>query len=559
MTSPQITLGLGQAVPPANRHSITVLMPTWADVERYGDDSTSLIAGFQNVYPRMRPNDDIARLASATLDYIKAAEDVGCLIFSSRQSAEECVAYAVSDKRVSPDKPPVPVDQISIRSFVAQDRFFTVFFPHRSRLTLSGFWSTPGVGISSRFAAANLLHVSELREVSVAEPDDTTPVHFEGPTHQCLRERIVHLLNRATLDSNPQPSSDDVYFFPTGMAAIYKPHSYMLSLGPGTTVLFGMAFMNTLTLFEELAHEYRFFGLGTDEDLSELESFLQKEHDEGRIVRAIWTEFPANPILTTPNLKKLRALADQYDIILAVDETVGSFSNVDISSVADVISTSLTKSFNGYADVIAGSAILNRSSRRYNDLKSLFDQYYVPELYIDDAETIERNSRDYLSRTLRLNDNAKSIAEFLHSRAEDPRSAVLKVYYPSLNPSGVYYKQFMRRATDDFSPGYGCLLNVEFDDLPSAAAFYDRLNLYKGPNLGAPFTLVFAYTMCAYKKRLDWAAQYGLRPTQIRVSAGLETEQGLIEEFKLAVEAADRVKASVFTTTESAASGMERD
>ncbi|KAJ8128599.1 hypothetical protein O1611_g5036 [Lasiodiplodia mahajangana] len=541
--SAQITLGLGQAVPPANRHSITVHMPTWADVERYGEDSASLIANFENVYPRMRPNDDIARLSSATLRHIGAEDDMSCLIFSSLQSAEECVAYAISNKRINPDKQPVPVDQIRIRSFVARDRFLAVVFPRGSRSTVGGFWSTPGVGISSRFAEANLLHVSELREVRVAEPDSAR-AHFEGPTHQCLRERIAQLLNRAALGSNMQPSSDDIYFFPTGMAAIYKPHSYLLSLGPGTTVLFGMAFMNTLTLFEEIAHDYKFFGLGTDEDLSELDSFLQKERDEGRTVRAIWAEFPANPILTTPNLKRLRALADEYDTILAIDDTVGSFSNVDISGVADVIATSLTKSFNGYADVIAGSTILNRGSRKYHELKSLFDKHYVPELYIDDAITIERNSRDYLSRTVKLNNNARRIAEYLQSCADDPHSAVRKVYYPSLNSSGVYYKQFMRQDTDEFSPGYGCLLNVEFDDLPSTAAFYDRLNLYKGPHLGAPFTLVFAYTMCAYKKRLDWAAQYGLKATQIRVSAGLEETDGLIQEFGLAVEAADKVKAS---------------
>ncbi|KAI1742720.1 PLP-dependent transferase [Xylaria scruposa] len=544
--SPQITLALGQAVPPATRHSITVHMPTWADVERYGEDSTTFIANFQNVYPRMRPNDEIARLSSAILRHIGAGEDMSCLIFSSLQSAEECIAYAVSEKRVNADKQPVPVDQIRVRSFVAKDRFFAVIFPQDSRPTVGGFWSTPGVGISSRFAEANLLHASEVSEVSVTEPDGTRS-HFEGPTHQCLRERIARLLNRAALDSNLQPSSDDVYFFPTGMASIYKPHSYMLSLGPGTTVLFGMAFMNTLTLFEELAHDYKFFGLGTDEDLSALESFLRNEREQGRTVRAIWAEFPANPILTTPNLERLRALADEYDSILAIDETVGSFSNVDVSSVADMIVTSLTKSFNGYADVIAGSAVLNPSSRKYHKLKPLFDKYYVPELYINDAETIELNSRDYLARTLKLNNNAQSIAEYLQSCADDPHSAVRKVYYPSLNASGAYYKQFMRRDTDEFSPGYGCLLNVEFDDLSSAAAFYNRLNTYKGPHLGAPFTLVFAYTMCAYKKRLDWAAQYGLKPTQIRVSAGLEETDGLIQEFRLAVEAADKVKASVDT------------
>jgi len=58
------------------------------------------------------------------------------------------------------------------------------------------------------------------------------------------------------------------------MAAIYKPHSYMLKLYQGMTVLFGMAFMNTITAFEEFGSSYKFFGLGTDDDLHDLEIFL---------------------------------------------------------------------------------------------------------------------------------------------------------------------------------------------------------------------------------------------------------------------------------------------
>ncbi|KAI0435700.1 hypothetical protein F4803DRAFT_574030 [Xylaria telfairii] len=260
---PQITTGLGQAVPPADHHSITVHM-----LERYGEDSTTLIAKFEYVYPRMRPHKDIAVMAAAVLRYIGAEEDMSCLLFTSLQSAEECVA----------------------------DRFFAFAFPKNKWATVGGFWSTPGVGASSCFAEANLPLLGELREVNVAQAD-TARGRFEGPTHRRLRERIVYYLGRDALDSDSQqPSPDDVYFFPTGMAAIYKSHSYMLSLGPGITVLFSIAFVNTLTLFEELSHEYKFFGLRTEDDLTKLESFFQTERNEGRVVRAIWAEFPANPM-----------------------------------------------------------------------------------------------------------------------------------------------------------------------------------------------------------------------------------------------------------------------
>ncbi|POR35848.1 Uncharacterized protein TPAR_03951 [Tolypocladium paradoxum] len=542
MSAP-ITTQFGDAVPPAPRHSVTVHMPGWANAERFGADSSSVIAAFKNAYPRMKPHPDIISLAEAVLEHVQAAGQA-CFLFSSLQSARECIQYSTSSKRDNDkDKRPVASDQISVRSFIAKDRVYAVIFPLDKRSIVAGFWSTPGAGISSRFAEANLDALGRLTEVAVTEYE----VHrqnFDGPIHQLLRQRIVSHLERArsNLPLQPGPSTGDVYLYQSGMASIYKPHTYMLNLYHGTTVLFGMAFTNTITAFEEYGPNYKFFGLGTDQDLLDLHAFLEHERTHGRKVQAIWTEFPANPILVTPDLDRLRALADEYDVVLAVDDTIGSWANIDITSKADLLVTSLTKSFNGYADVIAGSAILNPSSRKYRVLKPLFDEYYIPELYVDDAEAIERNSRDYLLRTARLNTNASSLVKYLALCAKDPHSAVSRVYYPSINPSGKHYTQVMRSETPEFKPGYGCLFSVELSDLSATRAFYDTINVHKGPHLGAPFTLAIAYTMCVYRNRLDWAAEYGLKPTQIRIAAGLEDTDTLLEDFRVAVEAANRAQ-----------------
>ena len=36
---------------------------------------------------------------------------------------------------------------------------------------------------------------------------------------------------------------------------------------------------------------------------------------------------------------------------MVIDDTIGSFCNIDVSPVADVIMTSITKSLSGYANV----------------------------------------------------------------------------------------------------------------------------------------------------------------------------------------------------------------
>ncbi|KJZ73443.1 hypothetical protein HIM_07237 [Hirsutella minnesotensis 3608] len=536
-----ITTQLGEAVPPAPRHAITVHMPGWDTVERFADNPSAMIASFKSVYPRMKPHRDIDTLAQAVLK-LAPGQDQACYLFSSLQSAQECVAYSISSRRDNGvDKTPIEPDKIQIRAFVAKNHFFAVLFPAEKRLVVSGFWATPGVGVSSRFAEANLEHLDKVREVKVEEVTTDETV-FQGSAHQMIRQRVISLLQRAPIPHHAQPtlSADDVYLYPTGMASIYKPYTYITNHYEDTAVLYGMAFMNTISAFEEFGDSHKFFGLGTDQDLQALEDFLRQERTQGRKVSSIWAEFPANPILVTPDLEKLRELADEYDALFIIDDTLGSFANIDVVGYTDMLVTSLTKSFNGYADAIGGSAVINRSSRRYPELKALFDKLHIPELFVDDAKAIEVNSRDYLTRSAKLNSNAAAIMQYLTRCADDPASAVRCVYYPSVNPSGHHYKRFMRPVTPEFVPGYGCLMSIEFESMAATKAFYDALNVHKGPHLGAPFTLAFAYVVCAYKNRLDWAAQFGLKPTQIRISAGLEDTGTLVEDFRLAVEAANR-------------------
>lgn len=69
--SDKIQTQFGEPVPPASRHSVTVHMGDWDNVERYGNNSSSVIAQFKNVYPRMRPHPYIVevRLTSVNLDF----------------------------------------------------------------------------------------------------------------------------------------------------------------------------------------------------------------------------------------------------------------------------------------------------------------------------------------------------------------------------------------------------------------------------------------------------------------------------------------------------------
>ena len=74
-------------------------------------------------------------------------------------------------------------------------------------------------------------------------------------------------------------------------------------------------------------------------------------------IMCLITEFPSNPLLGSPNLQRLRALADKYEFLIIVDETIGNFVNVEVLPYADIVVSSLTKVFSGDANVMGGRSV----------------------------------------------------------------------------------------------------------------------------------------------------------------------------------------------------------
>ena len=69
---------------------------------------------------------------------------------------------------------------------------------------------------------------------------------------------------------------------------------------------------------------------------------------------ALFTEFPSNPLLRCADLPRLRALADKYDFLIVIDETLGNVVNVEVLPYADVVVSSLSKVFSGDSNVMGG-------------------------------------------------------------------------------------------------------------------------------------------------------------------------------------------------------------
>ncbi|TPX18120.1 uncharacterized protein E0L32_002629 [Thyridium curvatum] len=320
---------------------------------------------------------------------------------------------------------------------------------------------------------------------------------------------------------------DDIYLYPTGMNAIFNAHQYLLrARGERKSVSFGFPYVDTLKILEKFGPGCLFYGRASEEELDELETRLQG----GEEILGLFCEFPGNPLLTCPNLVRIRQLADKYDFAVVIDETIGTFANVNLLPFADVVVSSLTKIFSGDCNVMGGSLILNPRGRFYGALKSaaaaLYDDAYWPE----DVIFMERNSRDFASRIDRINSNAEAICEVLRA------SPLTKsVHYPKYNHSRPNYD-----AVKLPTGGYGGLLSVTFHHKAHAVAFYDAIETAKGPSLGTNFTLTSPYVLLAHYQELDWAASLGVDADLIRISVGLEETAELRSVFQRALDAATK-------------------
>lgn len=325
---------------------------------------------------------------------------------------------------------------------------------------------------------------------------------------------------------DPELSENDVYLYPCGMNAIFHTHQTLLKArGPLKSIVYGFPYVDTLKILEKWGPGCLFYGNGSSEDIDDLEARLKT----GERFLALFCEFPGNPLLNCPDLKRIRQLADLYDFALVVDETIGNFINVNVLPYADVVASSLTKIFSGECNVMGGSAIYNPRGRYYQALKRIAENEYEDNYWAEDIIFLERNSRHFVSRIERINENAEAICNILLAHP-----LVKNVYYPKYNPSKVFYD-------DCRTPkgGYGGLLSFTFHGIGQAVAFYDRIETAKGPSLGTNFTLTSPYVILAHYLELDWAAQFGVPEDLIRISVGLEDADDLKARFATALKAAE--------------------
>ncbi|KAL6149750.1 Cystathionine gamma-synthase [Exserohilum turcicum] len=580
---------VGESLPPATEHAVSVSLPTWRANVGYEEGEEWVLSKMKTGYPRFFIHKIIQALAATIADKY-GRPDESAMLFPTHAIAARCQDFFFSqapDLNASQvrilDFLPIGEKERSHEFDIISPRISAVLFPKERFSIAKAFWQHSGDGVSSRRAeyCAQLFKEGTLVEASTLE----TPLRVsKGPRRYqkktsvdldasadpsngnrevqdptlfveerfgrnlslsqaknaklAVRRRIagsltadVGLTEAMALDhdaTRKRPvagfSEDDVYLYPTGMSSIFNSHRNILrAKGAKKSIVYGFPYIDTLKITEKFGPGSHFYGFGSADELDDLEQRLKS----GEQFAALFTEFPGNPLLKSPDLERIRKLADTYDFCVVVDETIGNFINVNVLQYADVVVSSLTKVFSGESNVMAGGLVLNPEAKNYPLLKRTWDEDYQDNHWAEDSIFLERNSRDFVSRIERINVNAEAICEVLSSH---PR--VKQVNYPKTSPSRPHYDKCRNP-----NGGYGGLLSATFHTRADAIAFFDNLDTVKGPSLGTNFTLSSPYVILAHYGELDWCAKWGVEQDLIRFSVGLEETSKLVETFKKALDA----------------------
>jgi cystathionine gamma-synthase len=479
---------LGKPIP-ATRHAVSVCLPTWADNIGYEQGEARVVGRMRCGYPRFFLHPDIQDLFRACEDKFAASGEC-CFAFPSRRVAERCVEFVRTQKGIEAHLHPL-----------GESSIFVVRADTAARNELRAYWQHTGQIVSSR-VAERVLAKRPLSADGVAEK-------------AAIRERVAKLMN---------VTAADVWLFPSGMAAIETAFRVFRRLRPtAKSVQFGFPYVDSLKVQERCGEGVHFFPRGNAADLDRLAGVTAAEPLMG-----LFCEFPGNPLLASPDLKVIDALARKHDFPVLVDDTLGALVNVDVLPVADVVTCSLTKFFSGAGDVIAGSLVLNPRRTGADRLREALTAEYEDLLDGEDAVVLERNSRECVERVERINQTAEKLCDELRTHP-----LVERVDYPKYRDCENY--QAFRRS----GAGYGGLFSVLLKEPErTAPRFFDALQISKGPNLGTNFSLCCPYTILAHFNELDFVERCGISRYLVRVSVGLEEADWLIARFKDALERA---------------------
>jgi cystathionine beta-lyase/cystathionine gamma-synthase len=309
------------------------------------------------------------------------------------------------------------------------------------------------------------------------------------------------------------------YAFASGMAAI-GAIATMLKSGDHVVVT-DNTYGGTFRLFDKVLTRYGLtFSYVDTSSLALVEEAMRPE------TRMVFIETPTNPVMRLTDIAATATLAHDRGAKLIVDNTFASpCLQRPIEFGADMVVHSTTKYLNGHSDSVGGIVVgvhdddlewLKFIQNAEGAILSPFDSFLVL-----------RGTKTLALRMAQHNLNGQALAEYLAGH-----QAVQRVLYPGLpdHPQHELAKRQMR--------GFGGMLSFDVGTFENARRVCNRVKLMSlAESLGGVETLIsHPASMTHASVPPERRAAIGLSDSLLRISAGIEDPQDLIDDLKQALE-----------------------
>jgi len=497
---------LGQAIPDLP-HAVSCSLPTMHAVCGYETKAPEVITAMRGGYPRFV----LHRFVKALTDHYATGCGAGRYLWltSSAQMADQVRSELARNGHMAQVHDFDGVAGVSHGDTPAPTK--------RARL----FLQNTGGFLASRAAEDRL---AQLGLAPTPQPEATFG-NSDIPAHSLaeIRRQLAPLF--------PNNSPEALLLAPNGMNALYAAFRALAEAqaarGRHTWVQLGWLYLDTIALLKHHAQgdPSHYCYLADVFDLAALETLFAQR---GAQIAGLVIEAPTNPLIQTPDLPAIYALAKKYGAAVIVDPSVSSVYSVDVLPYADVVCASLTKYTASEGDLVAGLVVVNPHYTDANPLRTAISAHLEPVCPRDLARLAHQIAAtpDALAKIER---NTATVATWLNAH---PR--VKQVAWAHSPESRANYEKLARR------PGaVGCL--ISFTVRGPIEAFYDAVALPKGPSFGMQTTLLCPFIYLAHYDlvtsdagRRELAAS-GLDPELLRLSVGCEPVEDIIAALDTAL------------------------
>jgi len=329
----------------------------------------------------------------------------------------------------------------------------------------------------------------------------------QNPTRAALEQNIAAIEGGAA-----------AFAFASGMAAI-DALTTLLAAGDHVVVT-DNTYGGTFRLFDKVLRKYQLEFSYVDTSQPELVERAMRPN-----TKMLFVETPTNPVMRLTDIAETAAIAHARGALLVVDNTFASPAlQQPIALGADLVVHSTTKYLNGHSDSVGGVVVAARQAEIewlgfiQNSAGAILSPF--------DSWLVLRGTKTLTVRMAQHNVNGMGLAEYLSLHPK-----VTRVHYPGLtnHPQHLLARKQMR--------GFGGMLSFDVGTFETARAVCNRVRLMAlAESLGGVETLIcHPASMTHASVPPERRQEIGLTDSMVRISAGIEDPQDLIDDLAQAL------------------------